>query len=173
MSKKLTIAQGLERLEAIHRDAITPALLMLPPQMTSPRAEIMLCAITLQEADGLYRRQLGNGPAMGLWQFEEGGGVRGVMRHDATAMHALSLCSSRNVPFVQRDVWAALEHDDVLAAGFARLLLWTLPGTLPSPLEQARAWEQYVDAWRPGKPHPEKWSTCQSAAVQFITRVGG
>lgn len=37
--------------------------------MTSPQEIAMLYAIRLQEGRFLHRRQLGDGPARGLWQF--------------------------------------------------------------------------------------------------------
>jgi hypothetical protein len=50
-----------------------------------------------------------------------------------------------------------VEYSDVVACVFARLLLWTLPQRLPQPTETDMAWRQYIDAWRPGKPHPQRW----------------
>lgn len=49
------------------------------------------------------------------------------------------------------------KHNDVLAAVFARLLLWTLPDALPDVHSYEDGWHQYVSAWRPGKPHPATW----------------
>jgi hypothetical protein len=145
-------------LDAILRTAINPALAMLPTKFDSESARVMLLAITLQEAQATYRVQHGGGPAHGLWQFEEGGGVRGVMRHPASRDLALTLCAARRVPFLQRAVWQALPHDDILAAGFARLLLWTDTRPLPGPdASDADTWSYYERNWRPGKPHPEKW----------------
>jgi hypothetical protein len=54
--------------------------------------------------------------------------------------------------------YSAIEHNDVLAAVFARLLLWTVPGRLPGRAEPVRAWNQYLSAWNPGKPHEETWA---------------
>lgn len=56
-------------------DILDPALKLLP-SMDSVRARMMLLAIGLQESRFEHRRQLGNGPARGFWQFESGGGVR-------------------------------------------------------------------------------------------------
>jgi len=50
-----------------------------------------------------------------------------------------------------------LEHNDTLAAAFARCLLWTLPDNLPGEHDPADGWRCYVKAWRPGKPNPETW----------------
>lgn len=138
------------------KEAVNESYKLLPMKMDSPFARINQAAIGYQESDGyLTRRQYGNGPARGYWQFEEGGGVRGVMEHKSTAELARSVCHARGVPFVRRTVWEALETDDVLAAAFCRLLMWTDSGKLPT--NEADGWAMYARTWRPGKPHPDKW----------------
>lgn len=145
-------------LDSITRSAIDPALSMLPSKMDSEDARVMLLATTLQEAEAVHRVQMGNGPAHGLWQFEEGGAVKGVMQHPASRDLARVLCAARKTTFDRHAVWQKLAQDDILAAGFARLLLWTdahkLPDADSSPEE---CWDYYFRNWRPGKPHPEKW----------------
>lgn len=154
-------------LNEIRTQAIAPALAMLPARMSSPPAEVMLLAIGLQESRFAHRRQVG-GPARGFWQFEQGGGVRGVLRHTATAGHARVLCEARKVAATESVVHAALEHDDVLAAGFARLLLWTDAAALPALGQSATAWALYARTWRPGKPHPETWEGLYSLALAEV-----
>lgn len=136
-------------------EAVNESYKLLPMKMDSPFARINQAAIGQQESGYLVRRQYGNGPARGYWQFEEGGGVKGVMEHKATAELARSVCHARGVPFVRRTVWEALETDDVLAAAFCRLLMWTDSGKLPT--NEADGWAMYARTWRPGKPHPDKW----------------
>ena len=142
-------------MELILRDIIHPALAILPPMMTSRRAKAMLLAIGMQESRLVHRRQI-NGPARGLWQFERGG-VAGVLRHPATQAHAATVCWRFGNAGTTAAVYHQLEHDDVLAACFARLLLWTLPGVLPVRGQAEEGWRQYIAAWRPGKPHRERW----------------
>ena len=137
------------------KDAVNESYKLLPMKMDSPFARINQAAIGQQESGYLVRRQYGNGPARGYWQFEEGGGVRGVMEHKSTSELARSVCHARGVPFVRRTVWEALETDDVLAAAFCRLLMWTDSGKLPT--NEADGWAMYARTWRPGKPHPDKW----------------
>ena len=55
-------------------------------------------------------------------------------------------------------IYAALEYDDVLAAGVARLLLWTDPKALPPVGDVDAAWALYLRTWRPGKPKPDSWA---------------
>lgn len=137
--------------------AVDESYNLLPMKMDSPFARVNQAAIGQQESGYLVRRQYGNGPARGYWQFEEGGGVKGVMEHKSTSALARSVCHARGVPFVRRTVWEALETDDVLAAAFCRLLMWTDSGKLP--INEVDGWAMYARTWRPGKPHPNKWPT--------------
>ncbi len=155
-------------LSEIRERAIAPALAMLPARMSSREAEIMLLAIGLQESRFEHRRQIG-GPARGFWQFEQGGGVRGVLRHRSSREHALAVCRARNVIATESAVYAALEHDDVLAAAFARLLLWTDPKPLPALGDEQGAWDLYLRVWRPGKPHRHTWGALYEQAMEEVT----
>lgn len=137
------------------KDAVNESYKLLPMKMDSHFARVNQAAIGQQESGYLVRRQYGNGPARGYWQFEEGGGVKGVMEHKSTAELARSVCHARGVPFVRRAVWEALETDDVLAAAFCRLLMWTDSGKLP--VSEPEGWSMYIRTWRPGKPHIDKW----------------
>ena len=138
--------------------ALVPALRLLPARMDSPEAKAMLVAISLQESRLEHRRQLG-GPARGYFQFEQGGGVRGVLTHPASKPHIQAVLSALDYdPNSGADAcYAAIEHHDILACAFARLLLWTLPGSLPARGDPNLGWEQYLSAWRPGKPHMQTW----------------
>ena len=125
------------------------------PQLPSRALTIaMLLAIGLQESRFTYRVQI-NGPAHGFWQFERGGGVAGVLGHSATRGKIQHVLDQMQYSPSSNVVYQALPHNDVLACCFARLLLWTLPGPLATTSD--RAWAQYIDAWRPGKPHVQTW----------------
>lgn len=154
-------------LAEIRASAIAPALELLPAAMTSPEALVMLLAIGLQESRFQHRRQIG-GPARGLWQFERGGGVAGVLQHRATRDHAIRVCGARDVRPVPEQVYQRLEHDDVLAAAFARLLLWSDPRPLPAIGEVAGAWDLYIRTWRPGKPHRHTWDALYVEALSEV-----
>ena len=138
--------------------ALTPALRLLPPNMDSTAACAMVIAICLQESRLRHRRQT-NGPARGYAQFEQGGGVRGVLTHPASKPHIRAVLSDLDYPEgADAEVcYAAIEHNDILAAAFARLLLWTLPDKLPERDAPETGWQQYIRAWRPGKPHRATW----------------
>lgn len=140
--------------DALH--LISRTLDYLPDRMTSAQAIVMLLAIGLQESRFLYRRQIG-GPARGLWQFERGGGVYGVLQHPTTATLARQAATRYGIEPITSAVYNALEHQDELACALARLLLWTDPRALPAVTDTAGAWALYLRTWRPGKPHPHTW----------------
>lgn len=151
--------------------AITPALALLPARMDTAEARVMLLAIGLQESRFTHRQQIG-GPARGFWQFEKGtrasrGGVWGVCLHAASKGHTAALCKARSVACDPDAIYAALEYDDVLAAGVARLLLWTDPKVLPAVGDADAGLALYLRTWRPGRPHPHTWPDLyRQAAVE-------
>jgi hypothetical protein len=159
-------------LDYIHRLVIPAAYHLLPTHMASDRATALLLAIGWQESDSFRARaQYGNGPARGFWQFERGGGVAGVLSHRKTAPIITALCDQTfQVSPVPSECHQAIEHNDILAAVFARLLLWTVPAALPGRLEVDLAWHHYLAGWRPGKPHAAKWP--ESHAVGWSTVEG-
>ena len=131
-----------------------------------------LLAVAGQEGAWTHRAQVlssgAAGPARSFWQFEEGGGVKGVLGHSASKAKALALCAAASVEPKQADVWRAIEGHDGLAYGFARLLLLTDPYAVPT--EQQAAWDCYAKRlWRPGKPHPETWPSIWDQAGKSMT----
>ena len=154
----------------IHAHVLPAALDLLPPEMDTPAARAMLLAIGLQESRFEHRRQV-KGPARGFWQFEYGGGVAGVMTHRSTRGHLdAAACAIRYDGLIDEParLFAAIEHNDVLACVCARLLLWTLPGVLPNRNQPTVAWGQYIDAWRPGKPHLSTWNDYYEQAWDMV-----
>lgn len=155
-------------LDHILRTVVEPGLDLLPSRMDTNPARVLMMAIGLQESRLVHRRQIG-GPARGLWQFEQGGGVVGVLRHRASAAHARQVCAARKVEPVAAEVYQALAVDDILAAAFARLLLFTDPRPLPRPEAGPQAaWDYYIRNWRPGKPHRHTWSALHAEAVAAV-----
>jgi hypothetical protein len=163
-------------LDGILRSAINPALSMLPQKMDSDAARVMLLAAGLQESRLQFRYQkttdpYQKGPARGLWQCERAGGVGGVMGNLTTKAHAEAICKARSVPFDSVLVWTRLEFDDILAAAFARLLMWADPKPLPNlDASHEDAWQFYLRCWRPGKPKRETWDEFHAQArAQVMT----
>lgn len=159
-------------LTEIMRAGVLPAYRLLPSNMQSARATAMLLAIGLQESRFTARRQLVGsppkpvGPAKSFWQGEQGGGmVAGVRTHVATRVAAARLYRERNVQPTNAVIWNAIENDDVLAAGLARLLLWSDPAPLPALDNADGAWALYIRTWRPGQPHRATWDAFHARAV--------
>lgn len=153
-------------LNDISRTAINPALAMLPARMDSARARVQMLAIGLQESR-LVARVQGGGPAHGLWQFEQGG-VTGVLSHPASKPWAFAVCAARIADPLPAAVYDRLPTDDILAAAFARLLLWTDPSPLPALGDAQAAWDLYARTWRPGKPRRESWDAFYDQALNAV-----
>lgn len=136
------------------------------------RARVGLTAISGQEANWTARVQSGSGPAHGLFQFEKGGGVRGVLKHPATGHLADEACIASHVANTSHDVWVALaraDHDN-LAVAFARLLLWTDPAPLPATHDEEGWWQIYLRLWRPGAPSEDRWAVVFPQALNAVTK---
>ncbi|WP_043309275.1 hypothetical protein [Pseudomonas sp. ML96] len=143
-------------LREIRNGPLAEALLLLPAKMTKPAAEIQLLATHLQEAPNGEQCQLpvrpGKcGPARGIFQFELGGGVAGVLRHRSSRQHVLEVCAALGVPPTEQGIFDALPGTvDVLDCALARLLYWTDPNPLPDVGAVETAWRYYLRNWRPG-----------------------
>lgn len=160
-------------LDQVIAQILNPGLAQLPLSMDSLQARVMLLAIGLQESKFVHRAQVlnggGKGPARGFWQFERGGGVKGVMTHHTTTGHAHRLCAERGVAWDSTAIWAKLETDDLLACGFARLLLFSDPKPLPALTDVDGSWELYAKrTWRPGKPHRSTWDGYHKQAREAL-----
>lgn len=148
---------------------IKPGLALLPANMDTPEARLMLLTIGMQESNFKYRRQV-NGPAHGYYQFEQFGGVGGVMRHKATREILHDILDRLNIAHTTNEVFRAIVYHDALATVLARLLLWTIPRPLPAvdsiPQE---SWNYYIEAWRPGKPHRDTWESYRAYSLSNMT----
>jgi hypothetical protein len=150
----------------IHRIVIPAAFKLLPLKMGAREAHAELLAIGLQESRFKHRVQV-MGPARGFWQFESGGGVRGVLEHKATRDIAHGIAHRLGYESTPADCFAAIQHNDILAAVFARLLLWSSPMPMPGAGNALAGWRLYLSTWRPGRPHPETWDEYFGRAWQL------
>lgn len=135
------------------------------------RARVMLLAIAGQESGFRERIQVPNGPARSLWQFERGGGVRGVLTHPVSTHKAKAACLLLLVTPTEAAVHEAMAQNDALACTMARLLLLTDPKPLPGLDQSDAGWAYYLRNWRPGKPHPEKWVGNWRTAVAAVAEA--
>lgn len=151
-------------LSKVYAKFIRPGFQYLPEKMNTPEAIAMMTAIGLQESRFEYRKQIG-GPARGFWQFEEGGGVAGVMRHHSSKRYAENILQELEIK--KKDAYDAIAYNDTVAAAFARLLLYTDPNQLPKLSDSPQiSWEYYIRNWRPGKPHRETWDAIWTHATR-------
>jgi hypothetical protein len=148
--------------EYLHRHVLPATFALLPAAMRSQKAEAYLLAIALQESKCEHRRQIPRRPggpsyARGLWQFEKGGAVTGVLTHRASRPIITGVIETLLYEPDVEQCYHAIEDNDVLACAFARCLLWTDPAPLPGFLDIEQGWDIYMRTWRPGDPHPETW----------------
>lgn len=155
-------------MSAIVLDAIRTALTdMLQARMDTVSARLMMLAIQKQEdpeerryqvvrrtaatrPENIVGQKTAKGPARSLWQMEQGGGVMGVLNHPSTRHYIVDICEYFGVSPKPNACWLAIEENDVLAACFARLLLWSDPKPLPGIHDAAGAFDLYLRTWRPG-----------------------
>jgi hypothetical protein len=127
---------------------IVPALALLPAQMDTPEARVLLLPIGGQES-GYRTRQQQGGPARGLWQNEKP--VQQLLLDNrASEVPVRNLCSARAVAPVASDMYFAVGTDDIFAAGIARLILWCDAAPLPALGDADAAFETYIRVWGPG-----------------------
>ena len=143
-----------------------------PARMISVESKAMLVAVGLQESRFEHRRQL-NGPARGFWQFEQGGGIHGVLNHMNTRLHIRDVLEQLGYDDSTWTSYNAVEHNDILAMTFARYLLWTVAGKLPVRGQHEYAWRYYLDGWRPGKPHRATWNAFFDQAWEHVLNHQG
>lgn len=159
-------------------DFLLPACLSLfPEKYDSPASRAMLIAIALQESDFIHRRQLIgnhrhwwqsiNGPAVSFWQFERIG-IRGVLDHHTTGDLIRIVLNKLGYPDDLGTIYKAIIHNDILAVCFARLLLWQLPQALPNRGQSALGYRQYLQAWKPGRPRPDRWQSRFETAWSIV-----
>lgn len=128
---------------------IEDGLSLLPITMRAAAAKVLLYATSRQENPKRLPQQVG-GPAVGDYQFERGGGVKGVVEHRSVAEFTRAVCRARKVQCDTGNIYEALKTDPVLAAALARLLYYTDPKALPAVGDEAGAWALYLRTWRPG-----------------------
>ena len=159
---------------------IDPALAELAASgiRATDAARAMLYAAGLQESNLSARFQampaesvVHKGAGRGLWQMRPDD-VSRVLTDNSTRERSETSANKYVGSVNPHAVWETLEYDDVLAAIFARLMLWPDPAALPAPTvanEQA-AWDYYVRCWRHSPPREQSWAANWRAAVE---NVGG
>lgn len=157
----------------------------LPDRMDTVGARLMMLTIQKQEdpeerryqvvkrteataPENVVGQRTAKGPARSLWQMELGGGVRGVLNHDSTAGYISDIAISMDVSPFPITCWHAIEQNDVLAACFARLLLWSDPLKMPSISDAEGALSLYLRTWRPGAYTRGDADQKQALKIKFL-----
>jgi hypothetical protein len=156
------------RPEFIAEWILPAALSLLPPEYDTPAARRLMIAIALQESGCKARRQHGNGPARSLWQFERIGieGLLTKVDKAKTSGRIAEISAFVGIRPVVDDIHAAIEHNDILAAVCARLLMFVSPRPVPTASDEA--WDFYLKQWRPGKPRQETWPANWAKACEVV-----
>lgn len=152
----------------IHSHVIPAALSLLPGKMDTLPAHAMLLAIGLQESGFRHRIQVPKDFAHGFWQFEKNGGVKEVLENHTTSPIVTPICDLLLYPSTTAAIWTALPCDSILAAVFARSLLYIDSRSMPFENDPDKGWDIYVKRWRPGAPHREPWNDHFSHAWSII-----
>lgn len=141
---------------------------LLPEKLDTIEAKAMMFAIPMQESRWDARRQIG-GPARGFPQFELAG-IRGVLNHRASRLLIADVLERLDYDYEPITSYNAIEHNDVLALAYMRCLLWTVSAPLPKRGDYDEAWRQYIEAWRPGKPHRKTWNAFYDKAWEMVSQ---
>ena len=145
---------------------LEPGLALLPRNMDSPEARVFLVAAGGQESHWRFRRQIGGGTAHSYYQLEgKGGAVEEVLTSRGTAVHAVAACRALDIEPTLEEVYEAIVYCDALATVIGRLIPWLEPAPLPAIGDVDGAWACYERLWKPGRPAPERWPACYSAAL--------
>lgn len=163
-----------------HTHTIPAALSLLPGRMDSPEARAEMLAIGLHESDFVARQQggtkktPGRGPAKSLWQFEETGGAAELLETPSTRAILTPICDILGYPrWTAADLHEAMEHNDVLAAVMARLLLWKDPRSMALRHEAQKGYAIYLARWRPNPDaalkHSVDWPKNFRLAWEIVT----
>lgn len=147
------------------------------PIKATPAARAMMLAIAWQESELRNRVQVvrstsmalvEHGPARSWWQMERIS-VTEVMGNAKSREFAKSVCEQLGFPATPAAVHMNIAFNDQLACAFARLNLWLDPHRLVAPRRQAEddSWAIYYHAWRPGKPHRQRWGTAWANAIEL------
>lgn len=159
--------------QRLYQTGIRPALdeLAALDITATPQAGRFLLAIAIQESGLRARRQIvtggaENGPAASFWQGEVTGGMCLTLKHATVGPRMKAICDAYNVQPTALALWEAMRYNDIVAACAARLLVYTLPGALP--IDQESGWNQYLAAWRPGKPDKARWADSWKTATETV-----
>ena len=132
------------------------AMALLPAHLTCAESKAMLIAIAMQSSQFSFRREL-MGHDRSFWALGAQTHIKVVAEHELTRGPIAAVCDALCYDTSVFSAYMAVEHNDILACAYARLLLSLVPGKLPSRDQPQLGWDQYLAVWRPSHPRPEPW----------------
>ena len=147
----------------------------------------LLVGTALIESGGVHRRQLGGGPARGLWQMEPDTAmwlVTEYLQYNLGRAAHITQILSAGIPVFHRELFGAvdrdrlmfdIEHNDLLACVLARLKYLTIAEDIPDTLQsQSAYWKRYYncagDRGQQAEDYMERWfeSFCDTTVKERI-----
>src|SRR5262245_32238949 len=121
--------------------------------------EALVMCMTIPGQESAWNARLqGGGPARGYSQFEEGGGVHGVLTHPASSGLIRTICDANDIDKVNDDkIYEQKAWSAFLNMSMTRLLLYTGPRPLPAVGDVQGSYFYYDSIWRPGSKRPDDW----------------
>ena len=160
--------------EEFYTTVLTPALnkvAKFAPEMPRDRSvEVLMTAISGQEANWTERSQHPGGEAHGLFQCQLNN-IEDIIANPASAEFFKLAMKEFGINTTTAehifDILATPEGD-VLAAVMARLNLWCDPNPIPPADEQQSLWQCYLRTWRPGAPNLKRWEVVYGQALSAV-----
>lgn len=142
---------------------------LLAPRWDTIDSQALLLVIAHHESGLTHRHQI-NGPAVGWWQFEKGGGTKQIF---STALGRRAL-SDFHIPLDLDSAHLAVEYNDTIAFVYARLLLFSDPFAIP-PYDGSKndLFQYYDHLWRPGKPRENSFYESVDLVKRFFSSKHG
>jgi hypothetical protein len=164
-------AAARDRMRLLSRNLVGPVLRWMGASYDSPSVMAEMVTIAYVESDCRYRKQI-KGPARSFWQIEPFTGLDFLNRSARLQYFWKQLRLPR--PLTMQGVGDQLYKDDRAGCVMARVILWErLSKTAPPPFDPGEAaakegLDQYLKAWRPGRPHPERFLAAWPIAVMLV-----
>lgn len=141
------------------------------PQMPRSRAlDVLMTAISGEEADWTERVQIGSGMAHGLFQMQLNT-IELLMKNPASAKifvagmddFGINTRTAEHLFEILRE-----RRGDILAVFLARLDLWCNPKPIPFHDEEQALFEYYAETWRPRHANRRRWAEVYPQALAAV-----
>jgi hypothetical protein len=157
-----------------HQTVLHPALHEIAgfaPQMHRTRAlDVLMVAISGQEADWQYRSQVPSGMAHGLFQMQLNTIGEIIVNPASAEIFKAGMAFFKIEDATAHEVFAMLadEKADALAVFLARLDLFCNPKPFPHFDEEQAQFEYYANTWRPAHADRVRWARVYALALAAV-----